>query len=154
MSSDYGKQTIFQGGREIRTLADGKASWKAGGITIDWSTVPANSVNTTLPDGTIVPAGTKYIRYGTVMSRITASNKFGPADTTAADGRQLVTNAQRGNSFVLDRTITEAEYASNTVGDVYDGGNAFEARLLIGGTNQPTRQNFVDMFPKVTLTKD
>lgn len=154
MSSDVGKQTIFQGGREIRSLAKEGANWKTGGVTIDWSTVAANAGGTTLPDGTIVPAGTKFLRYGQVLSKITASGKFGPVDTTAADGRQTVTNAKRGDAFVLDRTITEAEYGSNTVGDVYDGGNAFFSRLIIATGNAPTAQNFYDMFPNITFTKD
>jgi hypothetical protein len=155
MSSDPGKVSIYTGGREIRASAiDNSAYAKAGGVSIDWTTVAANGSNTTLADGTIVPAGTKYILWGTVLSRITASGKFGPADTSAADGRQTVTNAKRGEAFILDRLITEAEYSSNVVGDVFDGGNFFESRLLIGGVNQPTRQNLVDMFPNVTFTKD
>lgn len=154
MSSDFGPQTIYTGGKEIRTLAKDSARWKTGGITIDWTTVPANGANTTLPDGTIVPSGTKFIRYGTVMTKITASGKFGPSDTTAADGRQRVTNAVRGEAFVLDRTIVESEPGSNEVGDVYDGGNAFAGRLLIATGNSPTLQNFIDMFPGVTFTKD
>ena len=154
MRSDYGKQTILQGGREIRTIAKGDADWKAGGVTIDWSTVATNAGGTTLPDGTVVPAGTKFLRYGQVLSRITASGKFGPADSGAADGRQTMTIDKRGEAFVLDRTITEAEYGSNQVGDVFDGGTVFESRIIMASGVAPTRTQFVTMFPDITFIKD
>src|SRR5688500_11030120 len=44
---------------------------KVGGSTIDWSKVTAPVSDVTLPDGTIIPAGEKYIRYGTFLAQIT-----------------------------------------------------------------------------------
>lgn len=67
----YGMHTLGKTGQQIMALfvLEG-AEWKPGGITVDWSKVAAVAVETTLPDGTIVPVGGKYLRYGQVMTEI------------------------------------------------------------------------------------
>lgn len=156
MSKGIGVTTIDTSGRRLGVLAETKsARWKAGGVTIDWSTVATNGSDTTLPDGQVVPAGTKYLRYGQILMKITSGGKFGPADTSATGtGRELVTNAVRGDAFVLDKTITEADTNSSVIGNVFDGGMVFKGRLLIGGSNQPTEANFETMFPGITFVTD
>lgn len=54
-----------------RVSADGSPKYKAGGVTIDWSTVSALGSDTTYPDGSIVRSGLKVLRYGQVISKIT-----------------------------------------------------------------------------------
>jgi hypothetical protein len=151
--SSYGTRTIATIGRSIRASADGHERQKAAGITLDWATVTAVTVATTLPDGTVVNAGDSYIRYGTVLNKITASGKYGPVDTSASDGRHLVTNAVRGDSFILDETVVMSQGGSDHP-KVFDGGLVFKGRLLIGGTNQPTEANIETMFPDITFVND
>jgi hypothetical protein len=78
----------------------------AGGITIDWATVAAVGTDTvtSTPEGITVKAGQKFLRYGQVLTKITASGKWGPYDPGAADGRQTLA---RGNVCVLNETLLE-----------------------------------------------
>lgn len=56
-----------------RVSFDGVPRLKAGGISIDLTTVAAASgSDTTLPDGSIIRAGHQFLRYGQVMCEITA----------------------------------------------------------------------------------
>jgi hypothetical protein len=54
-----------------RVSADGSPKYKAGGVTIDWSTVSALGSDTTYPDGSVVKSGSKVLRYGQVICKIT-----------------------------------------------------------------------------------
>lgn len=157
MSNAFGMNQIASVGQGQRALAAPEtARFKAGGITIDWSTVNAVSgSDVTLDDGDVILIGDKYIRYGTVVSRITSSGKFGPADTTATGtGREIVTNAVRGDSFILDRTVKLSELGSEIVGCAFDAGLVFRDHLNIGGSGQPTEANVETMFPGVSFVND
>jgi hypothetical protein len=59
--------TIFP----TRVSADGSPKYKAGGITIDWGAVTASGSDVTLPDGSIVKANLKFLRYGQVVCKET-----------------------------------------------------------------------------------
>ena len=115
------------------------------------SQIGAAAADVTLTDGRVVKIGDKYIPEGTVLSQVTATGLFAPADTTASDGRQTVDATQRGKSFVLNEAIVKSDPGSDHTGKVFDAGTVFEARLKIGGTGQPTRTNFVAMFPGVAF---
>lgn len=155
MSTNIGTRTITQSGREVRALVDAqKGRFKVAGVTIDWTTVATNPSDTTLPDGTVIPAGTKYLRYGQPLVKITASGKFGPVDTSAADGRQTVDNTRRGEIYILNRTVAESELGSDVIGDVFDGGNVFSDRLVVGGANQATLAQIQTAMPGLTFTKN
>lgn len=106
----------------------------------------------TLLDGTVVAVGDKYIELGTLMTKITATGKFGPANTTASDGREIVTNAVRGNCFILDRPMVKSIH-DDVTGNLYDAGIAFFDRLQLGAayTGAPTEANLEAMLPSVTL---
>ena len=149
----YGTSTIQTLGRRIQVSADGNPRWKAGGVTIDWSTVTAVSVDTTLDDGTIVKNGDKYLRYGTVLAQITAGGKYGECLTNLTDGRQTVTNAVRGRAFILNETIVYSQPGSDQAA-VFDGGRVFKGRLVMDGSNQPTEANIETMFPDITFVAD
>lgn len=150
----YGTVDIHQGGRGLSPLVHRKGvAFKIGAMTIDWSTITAVVSDTTLPDGTVVKAGHKYIRYGTIMSQITASGKYGPADTSETDGRQTVDATQRGKSFILDQTIIESEPGSEIVGSAIEEGLLYKDRLVIDGTNQPTEANLLAMFPGARIQR-
>jgi hypothetical protein len=74
-----------QTGRPVRVSADGSPERKAGGITIDWTTVTAVSADTTLADGTFVPNGGKYLRYGQVVDLIGVAAEVQTVDLSGAD---------------------------------------------------------------------
>jgi hypothetical protein len=53
----------------VRVSADGSPLYKAGGVTIDWTTVVAVAgADVTLPDGDVIRIGQKYLRYGQVLN--------------------------------------------------------------------------------------
>lgn len=150
--SSYGRQasqTIFI--ERTQVLADGSdADWKTGGPTIDWSTITPAGTDTPLPDGEVIPAGIRFMQFGEVLARITASGKFGLHRTNAADGRQTLTP---GDCFILNKTVREDEAASDHPG-VFDGGRVWEARLVVGGTNQTTLALLKAAFPCLSYAKD
>lgn len=69
--STYGRRTLGSTGVAIQVTADGSPEWKAGGVTIDWSTVTAEASDRTLGDGTVITAGAKGLELGTVLAEIT-----------------------------------------------------------------------------------
>lgn len=148
--------------RPTRVSADGSPKVKVGGATIDWSTVAAPGTNQNLPDGSVVLAGQKYLRYGQVMTKITASGKFGPYDPGAADGRQTLT---RGSAFILDMTVTEYRAGTGLIGGVNDhigmlieAGEVFPDKILHSGVGAaslaagPTLANLLATFPAITVS--
>lgn len=85
-----------------RVSANGRPHWKTGGITISWADVVAVTPQTTLPDGVIVPAGYKYLRYGQVMTLITRK------------GVQVVTVDATGGTFTLTGVRPDTGNAGTT----------------------------------------
>jgi hypothetical protein len=149
-----------------RVSADGAPRYKPGGATIDWTTVTAVGSDTALPEanGAIIKAGQKYLRFGQVMTRITANGKFGPYDPAAADGRQTLT---RGDCFVLDETITEYSGGISALtpqlteyGSFIDGGRIYIDKVIQSGVAAhtlalgPTRVEFDAAFPAFLYAKD
>jgi hypothetical protein len=261
----FGRQVLESTGRAIMALAElADALWKAGGVTIDWSTITAVSADTTLADETVVKNGDKYIRFGTVIGRIagaevqtieftggpssggatltlpasgsqlaetasaaipynasaqaaqdiinsiarigpngatvarsgagtalspyvytvtfsrhlgnvpqftsandfgggttpsvthgtttagTGTNKYGPIDTTATDGRQTMT---RGEVYIVNETVLLSELGSDHP-PVFEGGLVFADRLLVNGVTQPTLANLLTAMPGLRLIKN
>lgn len=69
--STVGYQSLDTTGRPLYVSADGEPEYKTRGVTIDWSTVTAVSGSpVTLLDGTVIPVGSKYLRYGQVITRM------------------------------------------------------------------------------------
>ena len=57
-----------------RVSADGNPKYKAGGIMIDLTTIPAASgTDTSLPDGSTIKAGQQFLRYGQILTKVTTS---------------------------------------------------------------------------------
>src|SRR5262245_57672953 len=140
----YGRQTVGNTtGLPIRVSADGSPEYKSGGITVDWSTVTAATTDTTLGDGTVVPSGQRGIEYGTVMCRITASDKYGPYNSGASDGRQTLT---RGECFILDETVLQhgalgipGLAGASDHPAVIEGGAVWRDRLKIDASGTATK---------------
>ena len=162
--ADYGQQTLQTVGNALQVIASDfeKVNWKAGGITIDWAKVAAVSgSDVTLPNGTVIPIGQKYIDMGTVLVKITSGGTtgyYGPADTTATDGRQTVDATRRGEVYINNEVIAQnplggalVQTASSDHPGVFDGGPVWRSRLHIGGTNEPTLANFLAAFPLISF---
>lgn len=149
----FGTTTIATGGRGVRASANRIGFRpKAGGITVDWATVTAVSgADVTLADGTIVKIGDKYLRYGQVMTRITATGKFGPYASGAVDGRQLMV---RGDAFILDQTcVLSRDLHADHPSELFDGGMVYLNRMTdVAGA--PTRTQLETLFPAVTWVLD
>ncbi len=132
----YGNQT----GSYTPASADGAPKYKVAGITVAWGTVPANATQTTLIDGNVAPAGTKYIPFGAVMSQITAAGatqgQYGPYDPAAADGRQ---NLVRGRCVIMNYTTFQDDNDASHPPAAFEGGRVFEERIKIvtGGAYVP-----------------
>lgn len=147
-----------------RVSADGNPTYKAGGITLDWSLVTAASGNVTLGDGSVILDGQKYLRYGQILTRITASGKYGPYDADLTQGSELLV---RGRCFILDQTILQYPSGSSLlsavndqIGGVFDGGSVWFARILQSGVAThtkiagPTKAEFLAAFPLVQIVMD
>jgi hypothetical protein len=146
----YGRQILGTIGTSIQVSADGKPVPKMAGVTIDWATVAAvTGTDVTVGDGLTVKVGEKYLRYGQVLPKITASGKYGPYDPAAADGRQTPV---RGQCYVLNRTALANEPADEYP-EVIEGGRVWLARILQAGTGTaslaagPTRAVLDPLFP-------
>jgi hypothetical protein len=166
MATTYGRQLLTPVvGYVLEVLADGDESgMKAGGVTIDWDTVDAVSgTDVTLTNGTIVAVGQKGLRYGQVMTKITATGAFGPYDVGASDGRQTLT---RGECYVLNQTVLENGPLPGLISNVtnhpavFDKGLVWYDRLIIGaaahelGAAGPSIANFNTAFPAVRYVKN
>jgi len=156
--STYSRYTTETVGRSIKVSADGKPEYKAGGVTIDWSTVAAvTGSDVTLLDGLVVKVGEKYLRYGQVLVPITASGKYGPYDPAAADGREAA--PARNTTFILNESIKEDDIASDHPAVIY-GGLVFKDRIIQSGVAAhtlalgPTLAELHTAFPRLQLVTD
>ena len=153
--SSYGRQVVDSlDMNTTQVLSDGAdADWKSIGSTLDWSTVPTNPTETTLPDGQVIPANVKYVRYGDFISEIRtggSAGKVGPLRTNAADGRQTL---EAGRMWLVNRTLREDELASDHALELLDDGRVWEARLLVGGANQLALADVKTAFPRLSYTR-
>ncbi|MBV9849826.1 MAG: hypothetical protein JO250_09160 [Armatimonadetes bacterium] len=151
----FGTTTIAQVGRMVPASADGAPEYKAGGVTVDWTTVPPGpATDTTLTDGTLVPAGVQYLPFGVILTQITTSGNFGPYDAGANDGRQTLT---RGSCYLLNYTYTANDPHADTVPGVFEGGRVFIARVkkLAAGAYVPGWDNVTvaPAFPRVMVVQ-
>lgn len=139
-----GREVTDTGGRKISVVAAGVPQRPVGGITLDWSTVTAVGSETTLPSGRVIPAGEKYLPAGRVLCRITASGKYGPYDSGAADGRQ---NLNRSECFILEEELVKSDLMSDHP-PVLDGGYVYRTRV-VGVSNNPSEANCETAFPEI-----
>lgn len=157
-ATKFGRTVLATYGREVHVTATDDAEYKVGGVTLDWDLINAVSGSAaTLDDGTIVPVGYKYIRYGTPLAMVTNTGLYAPADSTANNGLQTWT---AGRFFVLDTTVLE-----NTPGQlgrvvdpdhppVIDGGTVYAARMNVGGAGQPTLAQVLAVLPRLKVLED
>lgn len=152
----YGYKEIAKFGKGIQCLANrDDAMFKAGGVTFLWDAVTAEAadreirpagetVNTNFlssasPADDYVVAGEKYLRWGTVLCRIsggTADGKFAPYGSTSIGGGALLKT--RGNVYINNQSVHMDDYNSDHVpGGVFDGGLIFKNSVFVNfGTVQ------------------
>lgn len=156
MGSSYGRTIIGEVGHSVQVIASGYSdvSWKPGGITVDWDVVDTLDDDVTLPGGSTVKAGQKYIPGGTVMCQITSNGEYGPYEDGDGDGRGAMA---RGKAYLLNEDITQDVVApgivqgnpSNHPG-VFDGGTVWKGRLKVGhGAPEPSFEDFEAAFPLI-----
>jgi len=97
--------------------------WKVGGVTIAWETVAAAGADTTLPDGTPVKAGQKFLRFGQILCRITTTEAQtvdlsgdddptgGTWDITDIMGEELLGLAWNVSAAALQAAIRALDFA-------------------------------------------
>lgn len=150
MGNSIGTRTLFSEtmGRSIQVSADGAPKFKAGGVTIDWATVPAVAgSDVTFEDNVTVKVGEKALRYGSIVYRL-ADGRYGLAtDVLPAGG--LV----RGETYIVNETWLEEDTNSNHPG-VIDAGRVFRDRLLVGGAGQPALADVEAAMPGILYALD
>lgn len=146
--STYGYNLVTRIGRSIQVTADGELESKAGGITLAWAavtaaasdyevrpageTVNASFLNNVSPADDYVYTGEKFIRYGTVVCRIsggTLAGKFAPYGSTSIGGGTLLKT--RGNVYILNESVHEDDTNSDHAGQPFEGGLVFKDRLKV-----------------------
>lgn len=145
----YGQRSISIGGRNANAFTNPSTVLpKPGSLTLDWNASgwPVGDGVTPLPDGTVVPAGVKYCRYGLPLAKITATGLYGPVDTTANDGRQIVDGSNQGSIYIKMQTTQQTDAHSDHVADVADNGNVFTARMFLTYPNAPSLAQLRTMF--------
>lgn len=152
--STYGIETFDKIGSGITVSADGAPKQKQGGITIAWSAVPAMSADATFESFDYVKTGEKYLRYGTVVCRISAATdatevgKFMPYMASPGGGRTILTT--KGNVFVLNRSVHEEDRMSDHV-EAIEGGRIYTSRVLVATFGDATGLPYTDLLAKATF---
>jgi len=139
----YGRESLFViGATGITVTADGAPHPKVAGATLVWDAVPAHDASEReFKHDDLVDATEKFIRYGTVICRITAATdtteigKFMPYMATPGGGRTLST--AKGDAFIVNESIHEGDRNSDYPVAI-DGGIVYRRRLLVEGYGDGT----------------
>lgn len=154
MGNSFGiTRTLFteRFGRSIQVSADGAPKYKAGGITFDWTQVPAlaqgqafymgvatktdaaGATYAEFEDGVIVKVGEKAVRYGTVIvydGALDTASELNGDPNGAYRPALLADTLRRSQTFILNETVLEEDSSSNHFG-VMDGGRMWRDRVLV-----------------------
>ena len=146
MANTYGIKTLFTEtlGRTIQVSADGAPKYKAGGVTVDWTSIPACPANgdtyygktvasgkVTFEDGVEVKTGEKAIRYGSVL--VYDATQDAVSSTTGGYILAVSGTLVRSQTFIVNETWLEDDYVSSHPG-VMDGGRMFRDRIVTSGS--------------------
>jgi hypothetical protein len=122
--AEFGLNTLAKTGRAVMCIADGDMSgMKVGGISLELNTMAAVAVDTTLTDDTVVAAGTKYLRYGQIMTKITVIS----TDVVTVNG------VPTGGTFTI--SVTVAGNTQTTAGLAFNAAGATVQTALQGLSN-------------------
>jgi hypothetical protein len=157
MAESWGRRVVDTFGRSIQLSADGFPEFKHGGVSVDWTTVAAVAgADVTWLDSFVVKIGEKGLRYGQILTLITATGFYGPYDPVAADGRQTLI---RGSCFIVNESIHENMNAS-LYPPVIEGGLVYASRLIQSGVAAhtlalgPTLAETLAAFPRLRLVNE
>jgi hypothetical protein len=112
-----------------RVSADGCPRYKAGGVTLDLTTLTAASgSDVTLGDGSVVKANNQYLRYGQVLCKITTSSV------------QTLTGTATGGTFTLTLLRPDTQQNVTTAALAFNASAAtvLAAIQAVMGPNQVT----------------
>lgn len=152
--SSYGQYNLGGFGSGIACTADGTPRAKVAGVHVFWPGVKALAAARTFKDADSVEAGERYIRYGTIIARVTAGatvdgispiGRFVPLIGTGAAGQYTTYNGDatmavsvaEGDLFLVNRSKHEDEAFSDHV-EALDGGRFYIRRLLVQGYGDGT----------------
>lgn len=150
--STFGQYSLGSFGSGISVSADGSPVAKIAGIQVGWAGVKALAAARTFKDSDSVEADEKFLRYGTLMARVTAASagtlaidpaivgKFVPfsgggaaGDYTSYNGdATMAVSILEGDVFILNRSVHENDVASDHP-EAIDGGRIYKRRLLVTG---------------------
>lgn len=148
--STFGQYSFGKFGSGITVSADGSPVAKVAGVQIGWAGVKAVAAAYTFKDQDSVEAGEKFIRYGTLVARVTAASagtlaldanivgKFVPFVGTGAAGQYTAYNGDatmavstaEGDVFIINRSVHEDDVLSDHP-EAIDGGRIYKRRLLV-----------------------
>lgn len=153
---NYGRYEFGKFGSGISCSADGSPVAKVAGVQLAWAAIVAVAEARKFKDEDTVEAGEKFIRYGTVVCRITSSTtatevgKFMPYMTgtlsgtgniintlAAVGGITRVQSLAEGDVFLVNRSVHEDDVLSDYP-EVFDGGRMYKQRLLVVGYGDGT----------------
>jgi hypothetical protein len=138
-----------------RVSADNQPIYKPGGITIDWAnTVAAPGSPVTLPDGSVIQAGSKYLRYGQVMTKITLpATDVVTINGTPTGGTFTVSAVVNGgtiqttSAIAFNATAATLQAALVALTNVGAGG-----AIVTGSAGGPYTITFANALGPVTVT--
>lgn len=110
MGFEYGRNVIGSTGAPIMVAAAEDTIWQPIGVSIDWSLVTAVGADVTSPEGFIVKNGSKWLRYGQVLCKVTTL----PAQTAT------ITGTPAGGTFTLSGTRPDTGGYSTTAAIPYN----------------------------------
>ncbi len=154
--STFGRYEFGKFGSGISCSADGSPVAKIAGVQLAWAAIAAVAAERVFKDADTVEAGEKFIRYGTIVCRITASTtasevgKFMPYMTgtlsgtgniintlAAVGGITRVQSLAEGDVFLVNRSVHENDVLSDFP-EALDGGRMYKQRLLVVGYGDGT----------------
>lgn len=139
--STFGRYDFGKFGSGISCTADGSPVAKVAGVRLAWGAIPAVAAARVFKDADTVDAGEKFVRYGTIICRITAATdatevgKFMPYMALPGGGRTLST--EEGDVFLVNRSVRENDVLSDHA-EALDGGRMYKRRLLVVGYGDGT----------------
>lgn len=149
--STFGQYSFGSFGSGISVSADGSPVAKVAGVHLHWGGIAGLAAARTFKDADSVEAGEKFIRYGTIIARITAATdttaigKFVPLLGTGAAGQYTAYNGDaamavsvaEGDVFLVNRSKHENDVLSDHV-EALDGGRMYKQRLFVVGYGDGT----------------
>lgn len=152
--TSFGQTTVDTIGASVQVSADGSPEMKSGGVSIDWTSVVAISgSDVTYLDGVAVKVGEKALRYGQVVTRITAGeiNTITLASGSSGDTFTLTVVNSAGTSATTAAIAYDADAAAITAAlelltNVGTGG------VVVTGTTPNFTATFASSLGDVTLT--